>query len=100
MRFPVVTSSDWTTFGLVGGRDWLWPVAISGSPEAKFAGASGTRFELTQPLARAEAGRTVEMAVDILLTGMEEGGSLEFEIGREGTPPGICCDAYRAPPLR
>ena len=82
MRFRVVTSSDWTTFGLVDGGGWLRPVVISASPEAKFAGPSGARFELTQPLARAEAGGTVEMVVEILLTGMEQGGSLVFEIGR------------------
>jgi hypothetical protein len=82
MRFRVVTSSDWTTLGLVDGGTWLRPAVVSASPEAKFAGASGARFELTQPLARAEAGGTVEMVVEILLTGIEGGEPLVFEIGR------------------
>jgi hypothetical protein len=82
VRFRLMTSSDWTTFDLVDGGAWLRPAVVSTSPEADSAGAEGGRFALTQPLARAETGGTVEMVVDILLTGMEKGGSLVFEIGR------------------
>jgi hypothetical protein len=40
------------------------------------------RFALTQPIARAEAGVTVELVVDILFAGWEIGGTLVFEIER------------------
>lgn len=82
IRFRMVTSSDWTTFGLVGGATWLRPSIVSASKEADHAGTDGDRFALTQPLARAEAGNTVEMTVDILLSGTEGGEPLVFEIER------------------
>jgi len=82
IRFRVVTSSDWTTFGLVGGATWLRPSVVSASAEASYAGPDGARFLLTQSLARANTGKTVEMIVDILLTGTEKGKPLVFEIER------------------
>jgi len=82
VRFRVVTGSDWTTFGLIGGATWLRPVVVSASAGATYAGPEGARFLLTQPLARAESGKTVEMIVDILVTGMQDGEPLVFEIER------------------
>ncbi len=82
VRFRMVTSSDWTVFGLVDGATWLRPVVVSASAEADFAGPFGDRFQLTQPLAGANAGKTVEMIVDILVTGAEQGKPLVFEIER------------------
>ena len=82
VRFRVVTSSDWTTFGLVDGARWLRPSVVSASAEASYAGPEGARFLLTQPLARAEAGKKVEMIVEILLTGTEGSDLLVFEIER------------------
>lgn len=82
VRFRVVTSSDWTTFGLAEGAIWLRPSIVSVSAEADYAGPDGDRFVLTQPLARAETGKTVEMIIDILLTNIEESELLVFEIER------------------
>jgi hypothetical protein len=82
VRFRLVTTSDWTTFGLVDGATWLRPSAVSASEEADYAGPEGARFLLAQPLVRAEAGGTVEMIVDILLTDTEGGEALVFEIER------------------
>ena len=82
VRFRVVTSSDWTIFGLVDGATWLRPSLVSASAAATYAGPDGARFQLTQSLARANAGETVEMIVDILVTGTEEGKPLVFEIER------------------
>jgi hypothetical protein len=82
VRFRLVTTSDWTTFGLVGGATWLRPSVVSASGEADYAGPEGARFLLTQPLARAEGGGEVEMIVDILVNDAEEGGMLDFEIER------------------
>ena len=76
------TSADWTTFGLTHGGKWIQPELISSSPEASFAWMEGDRFSLFQSLARAEAGDEVEMAVDLMLIGLAEGESLEFQIER------------------
>ncbi len=51
VRFRVVTSSDWTVFGLVDGATWLRPSVVSASPEATHAGPDGARFQLIQSLA-------------------------------------------------
>ena len=77
-----MTSSDWTAFGLVDGATWLRPSVVSASPAATYAGPDGARFQLIQSLADANAGKTVEMIVDILVTGTEEGKPLVFEIER------------------
>jgi glycoprotein endo-alpha-1,2-mannosidase len=82
IRFRVVTSSDWTTFGLVGGATWLRPSVVSASAAATYAGPEEARFLLTQPLARANDAKTVEMVVDVLVTGTEKGKPLVFEIER------------------
>jgi len=82
IRFRVVTSSDWTTFGLADGASWLRPSVVSASAEADYAGPEGDRFLLTQSLARAESGKNVEMVVDILLIGTEGSELLVFEIER------------------
>ena len=81
-RFRMVTSSDWTTFSLVGGATWMRPMVVMASPETDYAGPDGSRFALTQSLARGEAGETVEIWVDIMLTGIEAGEPLVFEIER------------------
>lgn len=78
------TSSDWTTFGLTHGGKWIHPELISSSPEASFAWMEGDRFSLFQSLVRAEAGGEVEMVVDLMLIGLAEGESLEFQIERGG----------------
>jgi hypothetical protein len=80
----MVTTSDWTFFGLEGGGTWLRPRVISASTEALYVGSDGTRFSLTQSLERAEDGKSVEMVVDTLLSGMEVETPLIFEIGRGG----------------
>jgi hypothetical protein len=82
IRFRLVTTSDWTTLGLVGGATWLQPDVVSASQGASYAGSEGARFLLTQPLGPAEAGSSVEMVVDILLTNVTDGVPLLFEIER------------------
>jgi hypothetical protein len=82
IRVRLTTTSDWTTFGLIDGATWLRPSLVSKSSEATDAWLDSGRFILTQPLARAEAGGTVEMVTDILLTEVQDGESLVFEIER------------------
>jgi glycoprotein endo-alpha-1,2-mannosidase len=81
-RIRVVTTSDWTTFGLVSGATWLRPSLVSASEEATRAWFEGDDLALIQPVARAEAGGEVEMVVDILFANCESGGTLVFEIER------------------
>ena len=81
-RIRLTTTSDWTTFDLVDGATWLRPSLVSVSGEATDAWLEGGHFLLTQPLARAEAGGTVEMVVDILLSDVKGAGTLVFEIER------------------
>jgi hypothetical protein len=83
VRVRLTTTSDWTTLGLVDGATWLRPSLVSASSEATDAWLDNRgRFILTQPLARAEGGGAVEMVVDILLSEVQEGGTLAFEIER------------------
>jgi glycoprotein endo-alpha-1,2-mannosidase len=82
LRIRMVTTSDWTTLGLTGGGTWLRPGLISASEEATDAWFEGERLLLTQPLARAEAGGSVEMVIDVQVTGLSAGGMLDFEIER------------------
>ena len=81
-RVRLVTSSDWTNFDLISGASWQRPSLVLISEEATTAGMYDGRFALTQPIARAEAGGTVELIVDILFAGWESGGTLVFEIER------------------
>ncbi|MBN1813954.1 MAG: hypothetical protein JXA14_19110 [Anaerolineae bacterium] len=81
-RIRFVTTSDWTNFVLVSGATWLRPSLVSASEEATHTWFEGDRLALSQPLARAEAGKSVEMVVDILLADCESGGMLVFEIER------------------
>ena len=82
VRFRLMTTSDWTTFGLVDGATWFRPSVVAASEGADYAGPERDRFLLAQPLARAEDGGMVEMVVDILLTSTESGETLVFEIER------------------
>jgi len=82
LRIRMTTTSDWTDFRLLSGATWLRPEVISVSEEATQAVVEGDHFSLTQSLARGEAGESVEMVVDIMFTGWESPGTIEFEIDR------------------
>jgi glycoprotein endo-alpha-1,2-mannosidase len=82
VRIRMMTTSDWTTLGLIEGATWLRPGLVSASGEALDARMEGDRLFLTQPLDRAEAGGVVDVTVDLLFSGLEAGGTLVFEIER------------------
>ena len=82
VRIRVATTSDWTTVALVSGAAWIRPSLVSASEEAIDAWLQDDHFILTQSIERAEAGGSVEMVVDILLTDMGEDALLEFHIDR------------------
>ncbi len=82
VRFRFVTTSDWTTFSLVGGATWMRPSLVAASEKATFGGPDGGLFYLNQSLARAEGGKKVEVTYDILLAKAPETGPLVFRIER------------------
>jgi hypothetical protein len=82
MRVRILTSSDWTTVALVQGTNWLRPVLVSASEAATHARFDEGLFRLIQPIERANAGGMVEMVVDVLLSEVDIGATLVFEIER------------------
>ena len=82
-RVTIKTTSDWTTLNVVSGGAWLRPERLSASAEALQAGLeSGDRFVLMQSPASAQAGHTVEMTWEVLLSGLDPAGNLSLEIDR------------------
>jgi len=82
MRIIVDTTADWTTFSLISGGQWLSPQIISSSPEASNASADASIFSLNQSLERAQAGKQVEMIVEVALSSIQAGQELTFMIKR------------------
>jgi hypothetical protein len=82
IRFHITTTSGWTTFGLVSGGSMIRPSVVAVSEEAESFGLVNGRFVLWQALERAQAGRSVEATVDVLLTNVGDKGPLVFEIER------------------
>lgn len=80
IRIQITTTSDWAVLTLKSGGALVDPGLVSLSPEAINLGASGNRFSLGQPLARANSGAKVELVVDVYLTGLVAGAPLEFVI--------------------
>jgi hypothetical protein len=82
VRIRLATTSDWTTLALLEGASWMRPALVSASDEALEARLEGRYMHLVQPLARAESGGRVEMVFDLLFSGLEDGGSVVFEVER------------------
>ncbi|MCL4251165.1 MAG: hypothetical protein KJ065_23650 [Anaerolineae bacterium] len=82
VRYRIVTSSDWTTFRLVSGADWMRPSSIAASETATFAGLEADHFLLQQPIERAQSGEQVEMSVEVSLANVDSESTLVFEIER------------------
>jgi hypothetical protein len=78
----ILTSSDWTTVGLTQGATWLRPALVSASEAATTVGLEEDLFRLIQSIGRAQAGGMVDMVVDVLLSEVEAGETLVFEIER------------------
>lgn len=84
IRVRMTTSSDWTTLTLLSGSEWIQPEVLSLSEAGwyRFEGEGGERLALFQTLADAEAGRTVELVIEMgLLAG---GDTLQLRIERGG----------------
>ncbi|MBE9478543.1 MAG: hypothetical protein IMY80_01145 [Chloroflexi bacterium] len=84
-QIKIATNSDWTTFRMVDGGFWLRPDFTSiheGATTARIEGDN--RLVLIQPLERALEGGSVDITVDILFAGLDQGRALVFEIERGG----------------
>lgn len=82
MRIQISTTADWTTFNLISGDLWSDSVLVSASSESTNASVDTSLFSLNQPLARAQSGKQVEMVVDVMLSNVQAGQALTFEIKR------------------
>ena len=82
IRVRIVTTSDWTTLALLEGASWIRPGLATASEAATTVGLEEDLFRLIQPIERAQAGGMVEMVVDVLLSEVEAGATLVFEIER------------------
>ncbi len=78
----MTTTSDWTDFRLVSGGTWSNSKVTSSSPEATSATIEGDLVSLSQPLTRAEAGKEVELTLEVLFRGLDPSSQLVFEIQR------------------
>jgi hypothetical protein len=82
LRIRLATTSDWTDLFLVSGSTWLRHDPISASEEATTAEVYDNQFILDQPLSRAQAGESVEMIVEVLLSAPDSAGPVVFRIER------------------
>ena len=80
LRIQMTTSSDWATLNLTSGGTLANPELVSVSPEAVNLGASGNHFSIGQALARANAGASVELVVEVALSALQAGAPLQFVI--------------------
>jgi hypothetical protein len=80
IRIQITTTSDWATLELKSGGALSNPGLASVSPEAINMGIFGNRFSIGQPSDRVRAGMSVELVVDVYLTGLQTGVPLKFEI--------------------
>ncbi len=80
LRIQMTTSSDWATLNLTSGGTLANPELVSVSPEAVNLGASGNHFSIGQALARANAGASVELVVEVNLSALQAGAPLQFVI--------------------
>jgi hypothetical protein len=81
-QIHITTTSDWTTFRLVSGGVLIDKTVLSASAEATRAEFSGDRFFLSQPIAQAQAGKTIEMVADLSIGHIAADGTLIIEIDR------------------
>jgi hypothetical protein len=98
-RIKVSTTSDWTAVRLTSGGTLHEINVTSSSQEALTAGLEGDTILLRQSIDRAQAGTSVEMVVEALLTDLNQANSLTFEIerGHIGTTRVDIFSYYREP---
>jgi hypothetical protein len=80
IRIQVKTTSDWSTLELKSGGSLTNPGLASVSPEAINLGANGNLFSIGQAPLRVSSGLSVELVVDVYLTGVQSGTPLQFDL--------------------
>jgi len=80
-QLKITTSSDWTGIRLIQGL-WHSISIISASDQAQVGELSENLIQLTQSIDRAEAGKQVELIVEVSFADLEPGDTLVFEIDR------------------
>jgi len=84
VRIRIETTSDWTTLHVRSGGRWLRPDLVSVSGTAAEAYLGEDHVGLNQPLARAEAGHSAAVVLDVLFSDRPSGRTMEFVIERGG----------------
>ncbi|HSL94396.1 MAG TPA: hypothetical protein VLA35_00540, partial [Thermoleophilia bacterium] len=84
VRIRIETTSDWTTVRLRSGGRWLRPDLVSVSGTAAEAYLGDGHVGLNQPLARAEAGHSAALVLDVHFSDRLSGRTVEFVIERGG----------------
>jgi len=84
VRLRVTTTSDWTTVTLVEGGELVQPVLVSMSNAGwhQFEGSGGNRLAVFQSIEDAEAGKTVELLLDVGV--YDPGDTITIRIERGG----------------
>ncbi len=81
-KVHITTTSDWTNLRLVSGGTWVNPANMSSSSEATVASIKENLIILSQPMARAQAGKEVEITLDVLFSGLNPSGQVVLDIER------------------
>jgi hypothetical protein len=84
LRIRFSTISDWSTLGLVSGGNWIRPDFLERSQDVDLAGFEGSNLALIQPLAQAESGNRVALAVDLQILLDVGTETLTFHLDRGG----------------
>ncbi|NIS80856.1 MAG: hypothetical protein GTO14_11750 [Anaerolineales bacterium] len=82
VQMTISTTSDWTEVRLIEGGIWYDLTVVMASEHASSGGFEGDRLVLSQPIIRAEVGKSVELIVDVFITELDPQGALVFEIER------------------
>jgi hypothetical protein len=84
IRLRITTTSDWTTVALVEGGELVQPVLVSMSDAGwhHFEGSGGSRLAVFQSIEDAEAGKTVELLLDVGI--YDAGDTITIRIERGG----------------
>lgn len=82
VQLRLSTTSDGTFVRLLSGGYWMRPSISDVSNRAIDAGFQFDRLALSQPIPDAEAGRRVEVILDVDLAYLDPAGRFEFEIDR------------------
>jgi len=102
VRLRLLTTSDWATLTLKSGGRLVDKSLTFSSPEITDVWVSSDALTISQPIARAESGASVELAFEAMLTDWQPGTPLNFllESGAIGSTTAILYDASSEPVVK